>query len=138
MPYKDPEVRKRKHKEYSRKHYEANQKEVKAKTADTKRRFKEKWVIYKASLSCTKCGFSHPAALDFHHVDPKEKESNIHRLLSNGLYKRLEEELKKCIVLCANCHRIHHHNEKLSASKPQPVISKNIDREVKPADLFIP
>jgi predicted nucleic-acid-binding Zn-ribbon protein len=113
MPYKDLEVRKAYHKEQSRKHYEANRKEIIKKAGDKKKEFRAEWQEYKATLSCTKCGFSHPAALDFHHEDPTKKEANIHRLLSNGQYDKLKKELKKCIVLCANCHRVHHYNEKM-------------------------
>jgi hypothetical protein len=64
------------------------------------------------------CGFNHPAALDFHHVDPKEKENNIHRLVSDGRWARVYEEIKKCIVLCANCHRLHHYDEALKRKNP--------------------
>jgi endonuclease I len=112
MPYKDLEKRKAYHKERSRKHYEANREEIINKAQAKKKEFREQWNAFKRTLKCTKCGFSHPAALDFHHVDPAEKEGNIHRLLSNGQFKKLEEELEKCIVLCANCHRIHHYEEK--------------------------
>jgi hypothetical protein len=111
MPYKDPEQRKAYHKERSRKHYEANREKIIEKTQIKKKKLREEWNIFKNTLKCTKCGFSHPAALDFHHVDPSKKEANIHRLLSNGQHKKLEKELKKCIVLCANCHRIHHYEE---------------------------
>ncbi len=69
-----------------------------------------KWFIdYKASLKCEKCGFSHPAALDFHHIDPKTKKFSVS--LSNAVNKdrdEVEEEIKKCIILCSNCHRIEH------------------------------
>jgi len=119
MPYKDESVRKAYHKEQSRKHYEANKKTVIQKTAEKKKAFRAEWQEYKATLACTKCGFSHPAALDFHHEDPTKKEANIHRLLSNGQYAKLREELKKCIVLCANCHRIHHYEEKTLQSQPK-------------------
>jgi len=112
MPYKDENVKKEFHKQRSREHYLKNQAEIKARTAERKKKFKEEWAQYKATLSCTRCGFNHPAALDFHHVNPEEKEGNIHRFLSNGQHTKLKEELKKCIVLCANCHRIHHHDEK--------------------------
>ena len=118
MPYKDPEVRKAHHKERSRKHYEANREEIIKKAGDKKKEFRAQWIKHKATLSCTKCGFSHPAALDFHHEDPSKKEANINRLLSNGQFKKLEEELKKCVVLCANCHRIHHHEEKSANIQP--------------------
>ena len=64
----------------------------------------------KIGLKCSKCGFDHPAALDFHHVDPNEKEFNIS--LSKSAYKNNKEgllkEIEKCIVLCSNCHRIEH------------------------------
>jgi hypothetical protein len=112
MPYKDPEVRKAYHKLKSRKHYEENREEVIKKTAEKKKQFKKEWTIFKCTLKCTKCGFDHPAALDFHHVDPSKKEANIHKLLSNGQHAKLRIELEKCIVLCSNCHRIHHYEEK--------------------------
>jgi len=70
-----------------------------------------KWFLeIKTGLKCSKCGFEHPAALDFHHTDPNEKKFNISK---NKTYfkhnkERLFEEIKKCVVLCANCHRIEH------------------------------
>jgi 5-methylcytosine-specific restriction endonuclease McrA len=59
-------------------------------------------------LKCTHCGFDkYKPALDFHHVDPKEKDIIITKLRDCSP-KRLEAEVKKCIVLCANCHRAFH------------------------------
>ena len=47
---------------------------------------------------------------DFHHVDKETKESSISDLLANSRpYKVIEEEADKCILLCACCHRLHHH-----------------------------
>ena len=112
MPYKDPEVRKKKHKEYSREHYLKTQEVVKQRTQERIRGNKKVWDAFKGTLKCTKCGFSHAAALDFHHVDPAEKEYSISALVSNKSFTKAMKEVKKCIVLCANCHRIHHHQEK--------------------------
>jgi hypothetical protein len=109
MPYKDPKVKKAKHAEYSRKHYLANQTETKVRNKKTKAKEKAKWYIFKSTLKCTDCGFFHIAALDFHHEDPSTKEGNVHNYISNGQFAKAYEEIKKCIVLCANCHRIHHH-----------------------------
>ena len=116
MPYKDESVRKAKHAEYSRKYYEANKNKTLALNTANKAKHKQKWQEYKQTLSCTKCGFSHAAALDFHHIDPSLKEGNIHRYVANAQFKKAYEEIKKCIVLCANCHRIHHYEEKLLQS----------------------
>lgn len=56
---------------------------------------------------CCLCGFNDfEEALDFHHVNPKEKLFGISA--SNATTKSLEaqlEESKKCILVCANCHR---------------------------------
>mgnify|MGYP003339497367 CR=1 FL=1 len=111
MPYKDPEVKKKKHKEYSRKHYEANTEATKRRTQEVKLQQKEEWFTFKGTLKCTKCGFDHIAALDFHHVNPAEKENLVSKMVANGCYAAAMEEVQKCIVLCANCHRIHHYEE---------------------------
>lgn len=67
---------------------------------------------YKAKQSCFLCGFNHPAALDFHHT--KDKNFRIAQMEVVGCsISTLEQELSKCIVLCANCHRIHHYNQKM-------------------------
>lgn len=79
----------------------------------TKRRqkLKEKAILYKGG-KCEKCGYNKcNAALDFHHLDPKEKDF---ALSSKGItrgWERVKNELDKCVLLCANCHReIHHLN----------------------------
>jgi predicted HNH restriction endonuclease len=112
MPYKDVNVRKQKHKEYSRKHYEGNYAKRREELNARRQELKGEWLKYKGTLKCTVCGFNHVAALDFHHEDPSQKEHDINRLISDGRFKKAYEEIQKCVVLCANCHRIHHHNEK--------------------------
>lgn len=54
---------------------------------------------------CCICGFdSYPEAMDFHHVNPEEKEFPLSSNVMKSLDKQLEEA-KKCILVCANCHR---------------------------------
>lgn len=65
---------------------------------------------------CLVCGEKHPACLDFHHRDGKtDKLGDIGTMRHFGI-KRLNAEIAKCDVLCANCHRKHHwqerHNQK--------------------------
>jgi hypothetical protein len=67
----------------------------------------------KKKSKCEICGFDkHPAALEFHHKNPLEKDIAICHLVK---YKRnkeaILEELKKCILICANCHKILHFEE---------------------------
>lgn len=59
---------------------------------------------------CEKCGYDKCiAALEFHHVDRTTKEF---RLSKSFLSKeKLISELKKCILLCSNCHREIHYEE---------------------------
>ena len=60
---------------------------------------------------CEKCGYNkNLAALDFHHINPQEKEFAIDaRKFANGDLSKLKKELDKCTILCANCHREIHH-----------------------------
>jgi len=59
---------------------------------------------------CSICGYKNCyGALDAHHIDPSTKEFNISGAHSRS-WKRIIEELDKCILVCANCHRSQHHN----------------------------
>jgi len=112
MPYKDPLKKKEKQQGYSKKHYDGNVNKVKAATKKTKGCFKQKWKDFKDTLSCLECGTSHPATLDFHHIDPEMKNESVHRLVRAKSYKKALEEVEQCLVLCANCHRVFHYNER--------------------------
>jgi hypothetical protein len=57
---------------------------------------------------CIVCKEKRIGCLDFHHLDPSIKESNVTRCHSS---KKLMKELTKCVVLCANCHRLYHMGE---------------------------
>jgi hypothetical protein len=57
------------------------------------------------SSSCTICGKNyHPWQMDFDHLDPTQKYANIAHMNYNSKEKILEE-ISKCILLCALCHR---------------------------------
>ena len=64
----------------------------------------------KVLRGCKVCGYNkHHSALEFHHRNSRDKKLNLSFAKSLAQAKR---ELKKCDVICANCHRIHHWNEK--------------------------
>lgn len=69
------------------------------------------WIInLKSKLKCETCGENFPYCLEFHHKDEKEKDGDISRMISDGYsIERIEKEIEKCIVLCANCHRKEHY-----------------------------
>ena len=71
---------------------------------------------YKKTLKCIKCGENHVACLEFHHRDPGEKDFEIASLVSTANKEKLLKEMEKCDVLCANCHRKHHYENKLTLS----------------------
>lgn len=77
-----------------------------------------KWYSeFKKTLSCSVCGESEEACLDFHHIDESEKDFTI-SMNTNSSVKKLKEEISKCACLCANCHR------KLHAGKINPPLVK--------------
>lgn len=75
------------------------------------RRKKKEWLDAQ-KIKCSRCPETHVACLEFHHRNPAEKDF----LLSVGVAKysieRLQAEVDKCEVICSNCHRKHHWEEK--------------------------
>lgn len=97
-------------KEYKNNWYKDNNEKHKRDVKERRRRTKEWLRNYKSKLSCIKCGENHPACLDFHHIDPTQKDSQITNAISRGWsMERLIKEIEKCEVLCANCHRKEHY-----------------------------
>jgi hypothetical protein len=57
---------------------------------------------------CADCGWQgNQAAFQFHHINHGKKEFNIGNV-ANKKWEFIKKELKKCVLLCANCHSIRH------------------------------
>jgi hypothetical protein len=72
---------------------------------------KEKLVQAKGG-KCLLCGYNRCLrALEFHHVDEEQKQDKSFAISSNGMlaaWKTLLGEVKKCVLVCSNCHREIH------------------------------
>ena len=60
---------------------------------------------HKASVGCVLCHENDPSCLDYHHMQPNKKKFSIGSVASSIPDKAFHIEMKKCVVLCANCHR---------------------------------
>jgi len=79
---------------------------------------RERYVLIKELLveslggCCSKCGISYPLAVyDFHHILTGTKEADPGSIIRDGSLERITEEISKCVLLCANCHRLEHHGD---------------------------
>lgn len=103
MPWKD----KAKQREAIRRHYYANR-EYYIQKSNEKRRDLRKWVYnLKSKTPCKDCGVLYPYYVtDFDHIESKGKKlGTISSLINSGSYKKVQEEIAKCELVCANCHR---------------------------------
>lgn len=92
-------------------------------------RFREKWkriVIEAMGGCCQCCGYSAcQGALELHHINPTIKEHSMSQILSEpGYFFEGVEELKKCVLVCANCHREIH-----AGLRKVPENAKKVDVE---------
>jgi hypothetical protein len=61
---------------------------------------------------CSICGEKRYWVLEFHHTGELKKEYGISKMASNGCsISKIKTELRKCIIVCANCHKDIHHGE---------------------------
>lgn len=76
------------------------------------RGLKRKYEIFmERGEKCERCGYhKNLGALEFHHLEPSQKDFQIDlRHFANTNLNTLKEELDKCILVCANCHRELHY-----------------------------
>jgi hypothetical protein len=113
-PFKDPERRKQFHRKYHKEIWYPSHKQERIERSKRQKLELTAWYReYKKTLRCEDCGQDHPATLEFHHLNPTKKDFNVSRLIAQSTsLRRLKEEMAKCVVLCANCHRIRHWNER--------------------------
>jgi len=79
---------------------------------------------------CQICGYDKSIeALTFHHIDPKQKKFALGT--SNTMsWERVSEEIKKCVLLCFNCH-IEYHAGLVTIPKNYKRFDPNIELEIK-------
>lgn len=81
---------------------------------------------------CSKCGYdTNIGALNFHHLDPSQKECNWSKLRLRAWHK-IVKELKKCTLLCSNCHAEEHYPQlDKEAILGDSAANKRLDHEFK-------
>lgn len=89
-------------------HYQRNKQSYIDRARAAKELKKQKIVKYLSLHPCVKCGCSEIVLLDFHHLDPKKKSSDICALIRRSApWPIIESEIQKCEVWCVVCHRRH-------------------------------
>jgi hypothetical protein len=94
----------------AREHYLQHSSEYKARALrnGTRTRIanRQRLYDYLASQHCADCGAAELAVLEFDHRDPATKRNEVGNLLRSGLsWRAIVNEIQKCDVVCANCHR---------------------------------
>lgn len=80
-------------------------------TLETREELRQWSYDYRRANGCRMCDAMDTRCLQFHHVDPVEKEMGVGSMISRGYPpERILEEVELCDVLCANCHRKEHYD----------------------------
>lgn len=94
-------------KEYYNKNKEKAIEYSKKTTKDIRIRNRQFVWDYLKEHPCIECGEKNPVTLEFDHRDEKTKVMDISSAVDNGWsIKKISEEIKKCDVLCSNCHKV--------------------------------
>ena len=82
-------------------------------TKNALRKRNQNWLLnFKKEGKCSRCKINDYRVLEFHHINGKKKDFSISFARNNSFgLERMRQEIKKCVILCANCHRITHYEE---------------------------
>lgn len=117
-------VTKEKQREYSKAHYEKNKEKLKTRAirnTDVKKKRNQGFVDeYLEKHPCVDCGEKDIIVLEFDHVRGTKRMAICEMAMRSYSIKAIEDEIAKCEVRCANCHRRVTHNRRfLAAIKTQ-------------------
>ncbi len=97
---------------YHKQHYEANKQRYLEKAVRRKRALQAEVWAYKESHSCKDCDESYAHyVMDFDHVRG-EKIENVSAMARMGSTQKVWDEIKKCELVCSNCHRERTHQRR--------------------------
>ena len=117
MPFKDADKRREYNRRYQKVYYANNSKKRKNAVAIRRKNIRLWFDQHRRKAKCQNCGLSGetcPWLLEYHHRVEGSKTAAVGHLVGNGYsQKRILEEMAKCDILCSNCHRRHHYEEKL-------------------------
>ena len=92
---------------YGKEHYAKNRQRYINQAQEVKRRLARERTLYLIEFfkthPCIGCGESDPVVLEFDHLD--DKSFNVGQALHNRNWQSILDEIAKCEVVCANCHR---------------------------------
>jgi hypothetical protein len=103
-------------KEYKKENYQLNKATIIARNALVQKKHRAKAKIWyealKESIPCADCKKKYPACvMDYHHL--RDKKYNLAYMVKSGFsHQTILIEIDKCVLLCANCHRIRTHLKK--------------------------
>lgn len=101
MAYKD----KSKQKAFQQKWYLNNKSDVNRRSLFQKRK-KRDYIAAVKDCPCMDCGIKYPPyVMDLDHRNKGDKVMNLAKFLSRAGWDRIKDEIKKCDVVCSNCHR---------------------------------
>jgi len=88
---------------------ENNRKDLFVKRANSKKQeMKILFNLIRANNLCAFCEETELCCMDFHHLDPSQKDVNVSYLCECKSRERMINEMRKCVVVCSNCHRKIH------------------------------
>lgn len=94
---------------YRKEHYRKNSDVYKARSRRQDLQYKKRNVTnileYLKTHPCVGCGESDPLVLEFDHRDMETKTHNISKMIAIFSWDKIEKEILKCDVRCANCHK---------------------------------
>lgn len=122
MPFKNKQKRRQYSKDYHLKLSISKKREYQNVANIRARKIKEFLANYKISIGCKDCGYKkHHSALDFDHISKKSLNVSFSKSISQA-----KKEIKKCEVVCANCHRLRTY-KRLYPCKPD-IFKKTYDK----------
>jgi 5-methylcytosine-specific restriction endonuclease McrA len=93
--------------EYHREHYEANRQryidQARARKQALRIEHTSYLIAFFSTHPCVDCGEKDPVVLEFDHL--ADKSFDIGQALSYRNWQSILDEIEKCEVVCANCHR---------------------------------